>query len=95
MANSGLQTFSVQRERINARGISVKVPGLPIKEDTAPAPLLSPSLWTYLQDYELSQRSESYNLMKQTLEEFEEFVKKQEITEITRMDLLKYKHWLG
>ncbi len=33
--------------------------------------------------------------MKQTLEEFEEFVKKQEITEITRMDLLKYKHWLG
>jgi integrase len=62
--------------------------------DAAPALLLSPSLWGYLEDYRLSQRPESYNLMKQTLEEFVAFVKKQEVSSITRIDLLKYKQWL-
>src|SRR5438477_4914007 len=46
------------------------------------------------EEYELSQRPESYNLMKQTLEEFQKFVRKQEVASITRVDLLKYKQWL-
>lgn len=74
--------------------LSAKAMGIPVKEPEGPSLLLSPSLWAFLQDYELSQRSESYNLMKQTLEEFEKFVKKQDVASITRIDLLKYKQWL-
>lgn len=74
--------------------LSAKAVGIAVQEpDRAPL-LLSPSLWAYLQDYELSHRPESYELMKQTLEEFEKFVKKQNIADITRIDLLKYKQWL-
>jgi hypothetical protein len=32
--------------------------------------------------------------MKQTLEEFQKFIKKQDVASITRVDLLKYKQWL-
>lgn len=48
----------------------------------------------YLEEYKLSNRKESYNLMKQTLEEFYAHNKKNLISEITRLDLLRYKQWL-
>src|SRR5258707_5109644 len=40
--------------------LSAKALGLPVKDPEAPSLLLSPSLSAYLQDYELSQRPESY-----------------------------------
>jgi integrase len=49
---------------------------------------------TYLEEYKLSNRKESYNLIKQTLEEFYAHNKKNLISEITRLDLLRYKEWL-
>jgi integrase/recombinase XerD len=74
--------------------LSAKALGLPLKDSDTPSLLLSASLWGYLEDYRLSQRPESHNLMKQTLEEFVAFVKKQKVEDITRIDLLKYKQWL-
>jgi integrase len=74
--------------------LAAKAMGLPIKEPEAPSLLLSASSWGYLEDYKLSQRPESYNLMKQTLEEFIGFVKKSNVADVTRIDLLKYKQWL-
>ena len=74
--------------------LSAKAMGIQVQTPESPSLLLSPSLYGFLQDYQLSQRPESYNLMKQTLEEFETFVKKQNVTDITRLDLLKYKQWL-
>jgi integrase len=74
--------------------LSAKAMGIPVKEPESPSLLLSASLWGFLEDYSLSQRPESYNLMKQTLEEFLTFVKKQNVADVTRIDLLKYKAWL-
>src|SRR5262249_40256825 len=51
-------------------------------------------LWKFLADYKLSQSGESHALMLQTLEEFRVFVKKTNLKEIARADLLKYKQWL-
>jgi integrase/recombinase XerD len=69
-----------------AKGIRVK---------TAEPPLMiAYTLDRFLEEYKLSHRPESYNLMKQTLEEFTAFCRKNIINQITRLDLLKYKEWL-
>jgi integrase/recombinase XerD len=68
--------------------------GIPVKvEESAPLGI-GASLYGFLQDYKLSNRAESYNLMKQTLEEFAKFVKTTEVSRITRRNLLEYKDWL-
>jgi hypothetical protein len=70
-----------------------KAAGIQIQETPAQAQAksMAGTLWNWLEDYKLSQRPESYNLMKQTLEEFVKFNRKSLLTDITRVDLLKYK----
>jgi hypothetical protein len=54
-------------------------------------------MWKYLGTYELSQSAESYDLMKQTLGEFWDFMRKAEMAKLndmrklTRDDMLRYK----
>ena len=48
----------------------------------------------YLEEYRLANRPRSHALMKQTLEEFHKFAGKNIITQITRLDLLRYRQWL-
>jgi integrase len=68
--------------------------GLPIKKEEAHDLSYGPQMWKFLEDYKLSQSAESFELMKQTLEEFLDQCRKIEIKSITREDLLKYKKWL-
>jgi hypothetical protein len=63
--------------------------GLPIQAVTEQPKSLAGTLWGYLEDYRLSQRPESYNLMKQTLEEFVDFNKKSIIVDITGVTFTK------
>jgi len=56
--------------------------------------LLRDALYGYLEEYRLSQRPESYNLMKQTLEEWLAFSRKYVAHDVKRIDLLQYKEWL-
>ena len=67
--------------------------GVPVKNEAIPL-MVSHTLHGYLEEYRLSQRPESYALMKQTLEEFVSLTGKNLIDRITRLDLLKYKEWL-
>jgi integrase/recombinase XerD len=67
--------------------------GVPVKNEAIPL-MVSYTLHGYLEEYRLSQRPESYALMKQTLEEFVNLTGKNLIDRITRLDLLKYKQWL-
>lgn len=63
--------------------------------DKNPPPLMmSDVLAPYLEEYKLSNKPESYALMKQTLEEFHAFNKANLISHITRLSLLRYKQWL-
>jgi hypothetical protein len=77
-------------EEAKLRAIAV---GVPVKNEAIPL-MVSHTLHGYLEEYRLSQRPESYALMKQTLEEFVIFTGKNLIDRITRLDLLKYKEWL-
>lgn len=60
-----------------------------------PEPLqMAYAMPTYLEEYKLSNRTESHALMEQTLNEFYAHCKKNLIGQITRLDLLRYKQWL-
>ncbi len=64
--------------------------GVPVQDNTEIPVMFSYTLAPYLEEYKLTNRIESYNLMRQTLSEFRDFVKK---NIITRLDLLRYKQW--
>jgi integrase/recombinase XerD len=68
--------------------------GIPVKQEEAVPLTYGPQMWKFLEDYKLSQSEESFALMKQTLEEFHDWCRKDNLNEITREDLLKYKQWL-
>ncbi len=80
--------------------------GVPVQEKPEDPPLMvSQTLRGYLEEYRLSHRRESYALMKQTLNEFFGYEKADGswvrgfssgnlISQITRLDLLKYREWL-
>jgi len=69
--------------------------GVPVQQEKEQPPLMvAYTLDGYLEEYRLSHRRESYALMKQTLQEFFAFCKKNIIGQITRLDLLKYRAWL-
>lgn len=74
--------------------LSAIAAGLPIKKEATPDLYYGPQMWKFLEDYKLSQSDESYALMSQTLVEFNEQCKKNDLTNITREDLLRYKKWL-
>lgn len=67
--------------------------GVPVQKEKLPI-MIAYTLRGYLEEYRLSKRPESYALMRQTLEEFVAFVRKNIISDITRLDLLKYKRAL-
>jgi integrase len=67
--------------------------GVPVKTDDIPI-MVSHTLEPYLEQYKLSHRVESYNLMKQTLYEFYGLCRKNIVNRITRIDLLQYRAWL-
>ena len=73
--------------------MNAKALGVPIKEETVPLEY-GPQMWKFLADYKLSQSAESHALMSQTLDEFRLFIKKTNLKDITRADMLKYKQWL-
>lgn len=56
--------------------------------------LFSTHLVPWLEEYRLSHRPESHELMKHTLNEFIAWCKKDYIPKITRVDLLQYRAWL-
>jgi integrase len=68
--------------------------GLPVKKQETIPLEYGPQMWKFLEDYKLSQSAESHALMSQTLEEFRVFVRKTNLKEISRSDMLKYKQWL-
>src|SRR6202011_4848436 len=67
--------------------------GVPVKDVERPL-MIAYTLPNYLEEYRLSHRPQSYAFMKQTLEEFVIFVRKNIIGQITRLDLLKWKRAL-
>ena len=73
--------------------MQAKAAGVPVEEDAEIPIMFSLTLAPYLEEYKLTNRIESYNLMRQTLYEFRDFVKKNIINQITRLDLLRYKQW--
>lgn len=69
--------------------------GLAVENAQNKLPLMiSHTLDGYLMEYRLVNRPRSYALMEQTLYEFRDFVHKNLIDRITRLDLLKYRQWL-
>jgi integrase len=56
--------------------------------------LMSEALPLYLEEYRLSHRPESFTLMSQTLHEFNNWCRKNIVSKITRVDLLRYRAWL-
>ena len=63
-------------------------------EGHEPPLMIAYTMPLYLEEYRLANRPRSHALMKQTLEEFSGFVHKNVISQITRLDMLKYKQWL-
>jgi integrase len=85
----------VHKAEIKKTYLAAKASGIPIHPESEKPPLMvSDTLDNYLEEYRLSHRQESHALMKQTLEEFKAFNYKNIISQITRLDLLKYKDWL-
>jgi hypothetical protein len=72
----------------------LRAQGIEVKRDDGHEMLWASKIWPYLEEYKLAQRDESYKLMSQTLKEFSDFNKKPVLTDITRLDLLRYKQWL-
>jgi hypothetical protein len=68
--------------------------GIPVKSEEKPPLMISRTLFGYLEEYRLSKRPDSYAMMRQNLNEFNAFTRKNVISDITRLDLLKYKAWL-
>jgi hypothetical protein len=56
--------------------------------------LMSNTLVPWLEEYKLSHRPESHDLMQQTLHEFNAWCKKDYIAKITRVDLLRFRQHL-
>lgn len=79
----------VQRSILNAKSLGVLV-----NEPDTPNILLSAAIYAYLEDYRLTHRPNSYSKTKQTLEEFHEYVKRANLADVTRIDVLKYGEWL-
>jgi integrase len=73
--------------------MQAKAAGVAVEDDAEIPIMFSLTLAPYLEEYKLTNRIESYNLMRQTLYEFRDFVKKNIINQITRLDLLPYKQW--
>jgi integrase len=74
--------------------------GIPVQKDETAVTDYGPQMWKYLDSYKLAQSDTSHELMKQTLEEFWDFMRKSEfgkladMRKLTRDDLLRYKQWL-
>jgi integrase/recombinase XerD len=74
--------------------------GIPVKKEDTTVTDYGAQMWKYLGTYELSQSAESYHLMRQTLGEFWDFMRKTEMAKLndmrklTRDDMLRYKKWL-
>ena len=73
--------------------MQAKAAGVPVQDNTEIPVMFTYTLAPYLEEYKLTNRIESYNLMRQTLYEFRDFVKKNIINQIIRLDLLRYKQW--
>lgn len=85
---------AVNRAEIAEVSLKAKAMGIVVQNPETPSLGISASVYAYLQEYELSHGGESYSLMKQTLDEFVDWVKKRDVSAITRVDMLRYKKWL-
>jgi integrase/recombinase XerD len=74
--------------------LNARAQGIPIKTELGDKLSFASTMWNYLDDYNNSNRDASYTLMKQTLQEFVDHVRKAFLTDVTRKDLLGYKRWL-
>jgi len=74
--------------------LQTKALGIAVKEPDGPSLLLSAAVYGYLEDYRLTHRPNSYSKTKQTLDEFVGYVKRANLGDVTRIDVLKYGEWL-
>lgn len=99
-ANDAVKMAEFQESYLRAVSVGVKVDG-----SEKPPLMVSDTLQSWLKEYKLSVRPESYALMKQTLDEFfgyeksngarvPGFTRKNIVSQITRFDLLQYKQFL-
>jgi integrase len=93
-------TEAVSAAEYESQVMKALAAGIPVKKEVSNVKGFGAFMWKYLDDYKLSQSDASHELMKQTLEEFWDFVRKidvkklENLANITREDLLKYKKWL-
>ncbi|HTR24503.1 MAG TPA: site-specific integrase [Terriglobales bacterium] len=87
-ANDAMKMAEFQESLFVARNNGVKV------QDEKPPIEMKWELRGYLEQYKLTNRPRSYALMKQTLNEFNGWCRKNLVNHITRLDLLKYRQWL-
>jgi integrase len=86
--STAVQMCDVQQSYLAARANGIKV-------QNDPTPLLMVyEMPRFLEEYRLVNRPRSYALMKQTLEEFYSFCQTNIISQIKRIDLLRYRQWL-
>jgi hypothetical protein len=86
--STAIRMCEVQKSYLVAKANGIKI------QDDAPPPMMVYEMPRYLEEYRLANRPRSHALMKQTLEEFHAFVRKNIISQITRLDLLRYRQWL-
>jgi integrase len=91
---------AVRAAEYESKFLNAVAAGIPVKTEVSTIKSFGAFMWKYLDDYKLSQSDASHELMKQTLEEFWDFVRKidakklDDLAKVTREDLLKYKKWL-
>ena len=80
---------SYETTRLNAIAVGVLV-----KMEAEPGKFFGAEQVPFLESYSLAQSDSSHELMTPTLQEFADFVKQNDLSKITREDLLRYKKWL-
>ena len=86
--SDAVNAAAIEKSILNAKALGVQIkPELPKLDYDA-------QMWKFLNDYKLSQSLESHGLMKQTLSEFRQVIKKALLSDLTREDFLRYKQWL-
>jgi integrase len=86
--STAVRMCDVQKSYLAARANGIKV-----QDDPTPL-LMVYEMPRFLEEYRLRNRPRSYALIKQTLEEFYSFCQTNIISQIRRIDLLRYRQWL-
>jgi integrase len=80
-----------ERQRLYLEAARV---GVPIQREDGASPALSAAISLYLEQYGLSRKEESYELVAHTLNQFQQHCRRTFLNEVTKLDLLKFADWL-